>query len=56
MNHVIDVHVNDVDFSHWKPLIAFLIWSTFAFLKCHTPHSYGGGKTTLRLNLANTIW
>ena len=44
------------DFSHWKPLIAFLIWSTFAFLKCHISRSYRGGKTTLRLNLANTVW
>ena len=44
------------DFCHWKPLIALLIWSTFAFLKCQTSRSYGGGKTTLRLNLANTIW
>ena len=44
------------DFSHWKPLIAFLIWSIFAFLKCHISRSYRGGKTTLRLNLANTVW
>ena len=44
------------DFSHWKPLIAFLIWSTFAFIKCHTSRSYGGGKTTLGLNFANIIW
>ena len=32
MNHVIDVIFSN-DFSHWKPLIAFLIWSAFAFLK-----------------------
>ena len=44
------------NFSHWKPLIAFLIWLTFTFRKCHTLRSYGGGKTTLRLNLENTIW
>ena len=44
------------DFSQWKPVIAYVIWSTFAFLKCHTSSSYGGRKTTLRLNLANTIW
>ena len=40
-------------FSKWKPLIAFLLWLS---LKCYTSGSYGGGKTTLRLNLANTIW
>ena len=44
------------DFSHLKPLIVFLIFSTFAFLKCRTSRSYGGEKTTFRLNLANTIW
>ena len=40
------------DFSHRKPLIAFLIWSTFAFLKCHISRSYASEKTTLRLILA----
>ena len=44
------------NFSNSKPVIAFLIWSTFAFLKCHTSGSYGGGKTTVRLTLGNTIW
>ena len=44
------------DFSYWKPWIAFLIWSTFAFLKCFTSRSSEGRKTTLRLNLENTIW
>ena len=44
------------NFSHWKSLIAFLIWSAFALWKYHTSRSYEGGETTLRLNLANTIW
>ena len=44
------------NFAHWKPLTAFLIWSTFGFLKHHTSCSYGGGKATLRLNFAKTIW
>ena len=39
--------------NHW---LAFLIWSTFAFSKCHNSRLYGGGKTTLRLNLADNIW
>ena len=43
-------------FSHWQPLIAFLIWSTSAFLKLHTSRSYGGGKAILRINHANAIW
>ena len=43
------------DFSYWKPLIPFLICSAFAFLKCHTFRSYEGGKTTLKLNIANTF-
>ena len=43
------------DFSHWKRLIPFLTCSAFAFLKCHTFRSYEGGKTTLKLNIANTF-
>ena len=54
MNHVTDVHILK-DFSYWKPLIAFLIWSTFAFSKCHAERSFRGEKTTLILNLANLI-
>ena len=45
-----------VNASHRKRLIVFLIWSTFAFGKCQNPRLYGSEKTTLRLNLANTIW
>ena len=57
MNHVIDVHILKLfsNVSQWKPLIAFLIWSVFTFLKCHTSRSYENGQTTLRLNRANTI-
>ena len=51
MIRVIYVHILKW-FSHWTPLTAFLIWSTLAFLKYHTSRTYGGGRTTLRLNLA----
>ena len=44
------------NFFHWKPLIAFLIWSTFAFLKCYTSRSYWSGKINFKINLENTIW
>ena len=45
-----------IKFEKSKMLIALLIWSEFAYSKCHTVLSYGGGKVIFKSNFAYIIW